>query len=154
EGLRFLRRGSRRFVLALRGPGVDVHLPAGLLDVGQDFLGGRKNMEAFQQAIAKRVAEQHLHHGKAQFFWVCGAFLVLTCLEVYLTYQNLEPVRIVTILMGLSLVKAALIIGFFMHMKYEISTMKWLTMCSVVACLALMMIFFPDAFRILALGAK
>jgi len=56
--------------------------------------------------------------------------------------------------MGLSLVKAALIIGYFMHMKYEISRMKWLTMCSLVACLALMMIFFPDAVRIIKLGVR
>jgi heme/copper-type cytochrome/quinol oxidase subunit 4 len=56
--------------------------------------------------------------------------------------------------MGLSLIKAALIIGYFMHMKFEVSRMKWLTMASLVVCLALMMIFFPDAFRILALGPK
>ena len=74
--------------------------------------------------------------------------------EVYLTYQNMPAVRMLTILMGLSLVKAALIIGYFMHMKYEVSRMKWLTMCSLIACLALMMIFFPDALRILSLGVK
>src|SRR6266851_2914102 len=104
-------------------------------------------MEAFQLAIAERVAEQHRHHGKSQFFWVWAALLAMTAVEVYLTYQNLQPVRMLTILMGLSLVKAALIIGFFMHMKYELSRMKWLTMCVLVACLALMMIFFPDAER-------
>src|ERR1700739_2408618 len=111
-------------------------------------------MEAFQQAIAEGVAEQHRHHGKSQFFWVWAALLAMTAIEGYLTYQNLPPVPMLTILMGLSLVQAALIIGFFMHMKYEISRMKWLTMCSLVACLALMMIFFPDAFRIIALGVK
>jgi cytochrome c oxidase subunit 4 len=111
-------------------------------------------MEAFQQAIAERVAEQQRHHGKSQFFWVWGMLLVLTAIEVYLTYQNLQPLRMLTILMGLSLVKAALIIGFFMHMKYEVSRMKWLTICAVGICLALMVIFFPDAFRILSLGAK
>src|ERR1043166_884042 len=111
-------------------------------------------MEAFQQAIAHRVAEQHRHHGKAQFFWVWGVLLALTAIEVYLAYKNLPAIRMLTILMGLSLVKAALIIGFFMHMKYELSRMKWLTMVSVITCLALMMIFFPDAFRILSLGAK
>ena len=57
-----------------------------------------------------------------------------------------------TILMGLSIIKATLIIGHFMHMKYEITRMKWLTMCSLVFCLAMMMVFFPDAFRILSLG--
>ena len=53
------------------------------------------------------------------------------------------------------MIKAALIIGFFMHLKYEVSRMKWLTMCSVVGCLILMTIFFfPDAFRILSLGVR
>jgi cytochrome c oxidase subunit 4 len=111
-------------------------------------------MEAVQQAIAERVAEQHRHHAMPQFFIVWAALLVLTAVEVYLTYQNMPAVRMLTILMGLSLVKAALIIGYFMHMKYEISRMKWLTMCSLVACLALMMIFFPDALRIISLGVK
>jgi caa(3)-type oxidase subunit IV len=111
-------------------------------------------MEAFQQVLAEKVAEQHRHHGKSQFLWVWIALLVMTAIEVYLTYQNMPPVRMLTILMGLSLMKAALIIGYFMHMKYEVSRMKWLTMCSLVLCLALMMIFFPDALRILSLGVR
>ena len=111
-------------------------------------------MEADQIAIALRVAEEQRHHGKGQFFWVWGALLVMTAIEVYLTYQNLQAVRMLTILMGLSLIKAGLIIGYFMHMKFEISRMKWLTMASLVVCLALMMIFFPDALRILSLGVK
>jgi cytochrome c oxidase subunit 4 len=111
-------------------------------------------MEPDQIAIATRVAEEQRHHGKAQFFWVWGALLVMTAFEVYLTYQNMQPLRMLTILMGLSLLKAALIIGYFMHMKFEVSRMKWLTMASLVVCLALMMIFFPDAFRIIALGPK
>jgi heme/copper-type cytochrome/quinol oxidase subunit 4 len=78
----------------------------------------------------------------------------MTAIEVYLTYQNMQPIRMLSILMGLSLLKAALIIGYFMHMKFEVSRMKWLTMASLMVCLALMMIFFPDALRILSLGVK
>ncbi|MGA6986056.1 MAG: cytochrome C oxidase subunit IV family protein [Terriglobales bacterium] len=110
--------------------------------------------DASQLAIESRVAEQHRHHSVATFFWVWGTLLVLTAVEVYLGYQNMEPKRMLTILMGLSLVKATLIIGYFMHMKYEVSRMKWLTMTSLVFCLAMMMVFFPDAFRILSLGAQ
>src|SRR3989442_853619 len=99
-------------------------------------------MDTFQQALAEQVAEQHRHHGKALFFYVWGALLVMTAIEVYLTYQHMQPVK-------------TLIIGYFMHLKYEVSRMKWLTMCSVVACLILMTIFFfPDARRILELGVK
>jgi cytochrome c oxidase subunit IV len=112
-------------------------------------------MDATQLAIEERVAQEHRHHKKALFFWVWGGLLVMTAIEVYLTYQNMAPKRMLTILMGLSLIKAALIIGFFMHLKYEVSRMKWLTMCSVVGCLILMTIFFfPDAFRILSLGVR
>jgi cytochrome c oxidase subunit 4 len=112
-------------------------------------------METDQLAIAERVAEQHRHHPKALFLWVWGVLLVITAIEVYLTYQNLQPRTMLAILMGLSLIKAALIIGYFMHLKYEVSRMKWLTMCSVVACLILMTIFFfPDARRIIDLGVK
>jgi cytochrome c oxidase subunit 4 len=111
-------------------------------------------MEPDQIAIATKVAEEYRQHGKGQFLWVWVALLIMTAIEVYLTYQNLEPIRMLTILMGLSLIKAGLIIGYFMHMKFEVSRMKWLTMASLVVCLALMMIFFPDALRIISLGAK
>jgi cytochrome c oxidase subunit IV len=111
-------------------------------------------MDAVQIEIAQQVAEQHRHHGKTQFFWVWGVLLVITAIEVYLGYQNMEPVRMLSILMGLSIIKAGLIIGYFMHMKFEVSRMKWLTMCSLVFCLAMMCVFFPDAFRILHLGVK
>src|SRR5712675_3344434 len=112
-------------------------------------------MDATQVALAERAAEEQRHHTKAIFFYVWGALLLMTAIEVYLTYQNMEPVKMLTILLGLSFVKAALIIGYFMHLKYEVSRMKWLTMCSVVACLILMTIFFfLEARRILELGVK
>jgi caa(3)-type oxidase subunit IV len=57
-----------------------------------------------------------------------------------------------TILIGLSVLKAGLIIGYFMHLKYEVSAMKWVTMSSLVVCLALMMIFLPDAKRVVELA--
>jgi cytochrome c oxidase subunit IV len=111
-------------------------------------------MDVTQLAIEARVKEQHAHHKLAPFFYVWGALLVLTAIEVYLGYQNMEPKRMLSILMCLSIVKAGLIIAYFMHMKYEASRMKWLTMCSLVFCLAMMMVFFPDAFRILYLGLR
>ena len=109
-------------------------------------------MEEVQAVIQARVAEQHRHHGKAQFFYVWGALLVLSGIEVYLAYQHLQPIRMLSMLMGLSILKAGLIIAYFMHMKFELSRMRWLTMASLVVCLSLMLIFLPDAFRILRLG--
>ena len=111
-------------------------------------------MDAVQLAIEEQVFEQHRHHPKVQFFWVWGALLVMTGMEVFLAYQNMEPIRMLSMLMGLSLIKAALIIAYFMHMKFEVSRMRWLTMSSLVFCLAMMLVFLPDAFRILRLGVR
>jgi cytochrome c oxidase subunit IV len=111
-------------------------------------------MEPLDLDVEQRAFEQERHHNPAQFYWVWGALLVITAIEVYLAYQNLRPVRMLSILMGLSVIKAALIIAYFMHMKFEASRMRWLTMCSLVVCLSLMCIFFPDAYRILKLGVK
>ena len=79
---------------------------------------------------------------------------MITGIEVFLGYQNMEPVRMLSILMALSIIKAALIIAYFMHMKFEVSRMRWLTMASLVFCLAMMCVFFPDAFRIIKYGVR
>jgi caa(3)-type oxidase subunit IV len=111
-------------------------------------------MDAVQLELEAEVAEQHRHHGRAQFLWVWAALLVMTAIEVYLAYQRLEPIRMLSILMGLSLVKAGLIIAYFMHLKFEVSRMRWWTMSALVFCLAMMLVFLPDAFRILHIGVR
>ncbi len=97
----------------------------------------------------------HHEHGNAQYYWVWGALLVLTGIEVFLAYEQLfTPFKMLMILMALSVVKAALIIGYFMHLKSETARMQMALMVSLVVCLSLMSVFFPDAFRILQLGVK
>jgi len=100
------------------------------------------------------VADQHTHHSHGQFYVVWGILLVLTGVEVLLAYEQLQPVRMLSILLGLSIIKAGLIIMYFMHMKFEAMRMRRSMMISLVICLALMSVFFADAFRILHLGVK
>ncbi len=107
-----------------------------------------------EEATTAQVIEAHTHHGHAQFFYVWGGLLVLTGVEVFLAYQNLQPVRMLGILLVLSVVKAALIIGYFMHLKFEIARMRWVLMTALVICLGLMTMFFADAARILSLGVR
>ena len=45
--------------------------------------------------------------------------LLLTALEVFLAYERLEVHLMITILVGLSLIKSALIMSYFMHMRFE-----------------------------------
>ena len=93
---------------------------------------------------------------KGQYFWVWGALLVLTAVEVVLGYKQIfEPVHMLEVLLVLSIIKSALIIGYFMHLKYETGLMRWMLVFSVTACFIIMyFFFFPDAGRILRLGVR
>jgi len=94
--------------------------------------------------------------GKMTYFWVWGALLLLTAVEVVLAYkQILQPVRMLQVLLVLSVIKAGLITMYFMHLKAELPRMRWLLTISVTACFFLMWVFFfRDADRILTLGVK
>src|SRR3954467_8569917 len=93
---------------------------------------------------------------KGQYFWVWGALLVLTAIEVVLSYKQVfSPVRMLEVLLLLSVIKSALIIGYFMHMKFETALMRWeITQAVVAAFLIMYFFFFPDAGRITTLGVK
>ncbi len=107
-----------------------------------------------EETTTAQAVEAHAHHSHALFFYVWGALLALTGVEVFLAYQNLQPVKMLSILLVLSFVKAALIIGYFMHMKFEIARMRWVLMTALVICLGLMTMFFADAARILSIGVR
>ena len=93
-------------------------------------------------------------HKIGQFIGVWGALLGLTAIEIYLGYQNMQPLRMLFILLGLSIIKSALIILYFMHMKFEVRRMRYVLMTAVIVCLCLMTIFFADAVRIIDLGIR
>jgi len=88
---------------------------------------------------------------KGQYFWVWAALLILTAIEVVLGYKQVfTPVRMLAALLILSVIKSALIIGYFMHLKFETALMRWLLVLSVTACFIIMyFFFFPDADRVL-----
>ena len=91
---------------------------------------------------------------KGQYFWVWGALLVLTGVEVWLGYRQIfEPVRMLEALLVLSVIKSALIIAYFMHLMFETALMRWMLVISVAGLFVIMyFFFFPDAGRILRLG--
>jgi cytochrome c oxidase subunit 4 len=91
---------------------------------------------------------------KGQYFWVWGALLALTGVEVWLGYRQIfEPVRMLEVLLVLSVVKSALIIAYFMHLKFESALMRWMLVFGVAGLFVIMyFFFFPDADRILRLG--
>src|SRR5205814_4156388 len=77
------------------------------------------------------------------WFWL----LLLTSLEVFLGYVQLPIVYMLVILMGASIIKAALIVAYFMHLRFERLNLIMTIVPALVICICLLLVFFPDSFR-------
>jgi len=73
--------------------------------------------------------------------------LLLTGFEVFLGYIHLPVVYMLVILMGASIIKAALIVAYFMHLRFERLNLVLTIVPAVVICICLLLVFFPDSFR-------
>lgn len=94
----------------------------------------------------------HQPGSKKLFLWVWFWLLVLTGIEVLLAYLRLEPHMMLVLLVGLSLIKSALIVAYFMHLRFEKIGLFLITVPSLVFCLIMILIFvFPDSLRVVNL---
>ncbi len=92
--------------------------------------------------------------GKRIFLYVWGYLLALTVLEVLLAYQQLNLKTMLVILMALSIVKASLIISYFMHLRYERQSLILTLMPALLFVLAMLFAVFPDSLRLLEFGVR
>jgi cytochrome c oxidase subunit IV len=74
--------------------------------------------------------------------------LFLTGVEVLLAYEQIQPVIMLTALVGLSVVKAALIIAYFMHLKFERFSLFLTLFPMLIFCILMMLVFMPDSMRL------
>jgi cytochrome c oxidase subunit IV len=101
-------------------------------------------------------ATTHHEHvqGKRLFLFVWFWLLALTGGEVFLAYQDLPLKVMLVILMGLSIIKASLIISYFMHLRYERRSLVLTLMPALVFVICMMFVIFPDSFRLLTMGVR
>jgi cytochrome c oxidase subunit 4 len=78
--------------------------------------------------------------------WI--ALLVMTGAEVLLAYEQVPTTIMLTALLGLSIVKAALIIAYFMHLKFERLSLFLTLFPMLIFCIILMLVFLGDASRL------
>jgi caa(3)-type oxidase subunit IV len=84
------------------------------------------------------------------YIWIY--LLGLTGLELVLAYRHVfTPGLMMLVLMLLSVVKAAMIMTWFMHLGHERLTFILTLIAPLVLLLSLLFGFFPDAFRLFAL---
>jgi cytochrome c oxidase subunit 4 len=84
------------------------------------------------------------------WFWL----LALTSVEVFLGYKAFEVKIMISLLMGLSVIKASLIIAYFMHLRYEKPSLAAALMPALAMVILLMFVVFPDSFRLLAMRPR
>jgi len=101
-------------------------------------------------------ATTHPEHvqGKRLFLFVWFWLLVLTGGEVFLAYQDLPLKIMLIILMALSIIKASLIISYFMHLRFERRSLVLTLMPALVFVICMMFVIFPDSFRLLTMGVR
>ena len=121
---------------------------------GMDMWKKRKAAKAAQaegvetvHAEVVEVEEVHFAGTNRLFLSVWVWLLALTGFEVFLGYIRLPVVYMLVILMGASIVKAALIVAYFMHLRFERINLILTIVPAVVICICLFMVFFPDSFR-------
>jgi cytochrome c oxidase subunit 4 len=80
------------------------------------------------------------------FVWIWIYLVLLTGIEVYMGYIDLPARTMLTILMGCSIIKAGLIMAWFMHLKYEKRSLTlWLIPAAVFCICLMMLVFFRDS---------
>ena len=96
-------------------------------------------------------AEEIPHVGASisTFAKVWIALLVMTGIEVLLAYEQVPTLIMLTVLLGLSIIKAALIIAYFMHLKFEKLSLFLTLFPMLIFCIVMMLVFMPDSMRLM-----
>src|SRR5258708_2675973 len=92
--------------------------------------------------------DAHFSGSNRLFISVWVWLLALTGFEVFLGYKQVPVIYMLVILLGVSIVKAALIVAYFMHLRFERLNLVLTIVPALVICICLMLlVFFPDSFR-------
>jgi cytochrome c oxidase subunit 4 len=83
----------------------------------------------------------------AIFYWLAA----LTAIEVGVTYAGIPKVLMIALLVGLAGAKAAMVAMYFMHLKFERSTLGLIALTPPLLLVLFVCITYPDtAWRLLA----
>jgi len=99
------------------------------------------------------AADAHEAGTPGLYVMVWVGLLALTGIEVflaYLEYMRLHPAIMLGLLIGLSVLKAGLIMSYFMHLKFEkFSLVLWLVPAAIFCIMMIIIFFMPDSNRLL-----
>ena len=128
-----------------------------LVQTGRITLPFTKNAAATAEEAEETEPIEVVHFAGSNkvFSYVWLVLLALTLIEIGLAYVTLKSQAIMlTILLGLSIIKAALIVAWFMHLKFERLSLIITLVPMLVICICLLFVFFPDSRRSIGLRYK
>ena len=99
-------------------------------------------------------AEEHFAGSNKLFISIWVWLVGLTLVEIFLAYKPMPIHLMLIVLLGLSIIKAALIVAYFMHLKFERLSLILTIIPMLVVCIMLLFVFFPDSFRSACLRYK
>ena len=83
------------------------------------------------------------------FITVWVTLVAITLAEVFLAYLHFPAVTMLLMLIGLSVLKAGLIMAYFMHLRFERFTLVLTLIPVTLFCIGMMTVIFPDSLRLL-----
>lgn len=103
--------------------------------------------------MSEHAATHDEVHGAttALFVKVWIGLVAITFFEVFLAYMHLPAVTMLLLLLGFSVIKAGLIMAYFMHLRYERLSLVLLLIPALLFCIGMMTVVFPDSLRLLHL---
>jgi caa(3)-type oxidase subunit IV len=94
------------------------------------------------------MSSDHDNHNRL-YLIVWSGLLILTVAEVVLAYVSMPVTLMLGLLLLLSFGKTGLIVTYFMHLRWERSSLVLSIIPAVAFCIAMMFVVFPDGLRLL-----
>jgi cytochrome c oxidase subunit 4 len=85
-------------------------------------------------------------HDEPNYMGIFWWLLALTLLELGVIYMPVHRVAIIALLVVLAVTKAALVALYFMHLKFERTTLSLIALSPFVLCVFLILMLLPDIF--------
>jgi cytochrome c oxidase subunit IV len=85
-------------------------------------------------------------HDEPNYMGVFWWLLILTIIEIAVIYLPITKLAIAIMLIVLAVTKAALVALYFMHLKFERTTLGLVALSPFILCVFLILMLLPDIF--------
>jgi cytochrome c oxidase subunit 4 len=85
-------------------------------------------------------------HNEPNYMGVFWWLLILTIIEIGVIYLPIAKLAIAIMLIVLAVTKAALVALYFMHLKFERTTLGLVALSPFILCVFLILMLLPDIF--------